>query len=181
MKDTEKSESYLKNNLKVVISFTKSIGPNSILAEITSRQPVQAFLDSKVRSIEDDPDCRWITTWNDYLSRLKYFFRWLHNCQGRLNVDATDWNTPVFVQIKKKKTKRISPYLETEIWDREEIQKIITYEPNRRNKAIIALAWDMDGRPHEITLLKIKHIKLSERYGRLKFFMRRKLALARCF
>jgi hypothetical protein len=55
--------------------------------------------------------------------------------------------------------------LETEIWDREEIQKIIMYEPNKRNKAIIALSWDMDGRPHEVTLMQIKHVKLMERYG----------------
>lgn len=36
---------------------------------------------------------------------------------------------------------------------------------NKRNKAIIALLWDMDGRPHEITLMKLKHIKLLEQYG----------------
>ena len=31
-----------------------------------------------------------------------------------------DWKTPAFIQIKKKKTKRSSPYLETELWDRNE-------------------------------------------------------------
>ena len=25
--------------------------------------------------------------------------------------------------------------------------------------------WDLDARPHEITLLKIKHISLKEKYG----------------
>lgn len=25
--------------------------------------------------------------------------------------------------------------------------------------------WDLDARPHEITLLKIKHIRLKEKYG----------------
>jgi integrase/recombinase XerD len=32
-----------------------------------------------------------------------------------------EWKTPSFLQqVKKKKTKRLSPYLETEIWDRDE-------------------------------------------------------------
>ena len=42
-------------------------------------QEILAFLDSKIKSNEEDPDGRWITTWNHYLSHLKYFFRWLHN------------------------------------------------------------------------------------------------------
>lgn len=126
MKDSEKSESYQRTNLKLIISFAKSIGYNLSFHEITSRQQIQAFLDSKIRSIENDPDCKWITTWNDYLSRLKYFFRWLYNYRSHQNGDISDWHTPDFIQIRKKKTKCISPYLETEIWDREEIQKIIT-------------------------------------------------------
>ena len=32
-------------------------------------------------------------------------------------------------------------------------------------KAIISLMWDLDARPHEITLLKIKHIRLKKEYG----------------
>jgi len=49
--------------------------------------------------------------------------------------------TPSFVKIKEKRSKRISPYLETEIWDRDEIQTIISYENNKRNKAILSLLW----------------------------------------
>jgi hypothetical protein len=70
-------------------------------------------LDTKIKNSEDDPDKRWITTWNDYLGRIKYFFRWLYNCKGKEfdDVPFSEWKTPNFVQIKKKKTKRISPYL----------------------------------------------------------------------
>ena len=38
-----------------------------------------------------------------------------------------------FVKIKSKKTKCQSPYLETEIWDRDEILFIIKYESYTRN------------------------------------------------
>jgi hypothetical protein len=59
----------------------------------------------------------------------------------------------------------LSPYLETELWECDELLCIIKYEPYNRNKAALALLWDLDARPHEVTLLKIKHIGLRERYG----------------
>ena len=68
-------------------------------------------------------------------------------------------------EIKGKRTKRDSPYLESEIWDRDEILSIVKYEPYKRNKAALTLFWDFDARNHEVTLLKIKHIRLKERYG----------------
>jgi hypothetical protein len=42
----------------------------------------------------------------------------------------------------------------------------LKYEPYKRNKAAITLMWDLDARPHEITLLKIKHIRLRKVWRR---------------
>jgi len=64
-----------------------------------------------------------------------------------------DWETPPFATIKKKKTKRLSPYLETELWDRDELLLVIKYEQFKRNKAALSLFWDLDARNHEVTLL----------------------------
>jgi hypothetical protein len=41
-------------------------------------------------------------TWNDYLQRIKYFFRWVYNVKLRQEkdedpLDPSDWNTPTFV------------------------------------------------------------------------------------
>ena len=55
--------------------------------------------------------------------------------------------------------------METELWEKQDLLTVIKYEPYKRNKAILALLWDLDARPHEITLLKIKHIRLREKYG----------------
>ncbi|MGA9168672.1 MAG: hypothetical protein WBZ20_00820 [Nitrososphaeraceae archaeon] len=55
--------------------------------------------------------------------------------------------------------------METELWEREELLCILKYEPSKRNKAALALFWDLNARNHEVTLLKIKHIRLKERYG----------------
>jgi hypothetical protein len=136
------------------------------------KQDIIKFLDSKVKSPEMDPEKKWITTWNHYLSHLKFFFRWLHNENNKVGNDddehiksIQDWATPSFIQIKQKKTKRLSPYSQNEIWDKDELLTIIKYEPSKRNKAALALFWDLDARNHEITLLKIKNIRLREKYG----------------
>jgi integrase/recombinase XerD len=68
-------------------------------------------------------------------------------------------------QIKKKKTKRLSPYIETEIWDRDELLTVVKYEPYVRNKSALTLFWDLDARNYEVTMLKIKYIRLREKYG----------------
>jgi hypothetical protein len=80
-------------------------------------------LDSKIKGTEVDPDKRWITTWNDYLGRIKYFFRWMYNYDEKRfdDIQFSDWETPGFVSIKKKKSKRISPYLESELWEKQEL------------------------------------------------------------
>jgi integrase/recombinase XerD len=93
--------------------------------------------------------------------------RWLYNYRGNNEVSLyqSNWITPAFVRIKDKKTRRLSPYSETELWEREEILSIVKYEPYKRNKAALTLFWDLDARNHEVTLLKIKHIRLRERYG----------------
>jgi hypothetical protein len=45
------------------------------------------------------------------------------------------------------------------------ITLLVKYEPYARNKAALTLFWDLDARNHEITLLKIKNIRLRENYG----------------
>ncbi|MDF0679691.1 MAG: hypothetical protein P0116_01865 [Candidatus Nitrosocosmicus sp.] len=42
---------------------------------------------------------------------------------------------------------------------------MIKYEPYERNKATLELMCDLNTRYHEITLLKIKNIRLKENYG----------------
>ncbi len=167
LQNIDTSENYQNGLLKVLIRYAEYIGKNTTFYQIQEKGQILDFLDSKRKTDKDDPDKKWITTWNDYLWRLKYFYRWLYNArEKRTNTKSYDtWDTPTFINLKMKRTKRLSPYLETEIWDKDELASIIKYEPYKRNKAILSLLWDLDARPHEITLLKIKHIRLKERYG----------------
>jgi hypothetical protein len=167
LQNIDTSENYQNGLLKVLIRYAEHIGKNTTFYQIQEKEQILGFLDLKKKSDKDDPDKKWITTWNDYLWRLKYFFRWLYNARDKgLNAESYEtWNTPEFINLKMKRTKRLSPYHETEIWDKDELATIIKYEQYKRNKAILSLLWDLDARPHEITLLKIKHIRLKEKYG----------------
>jgi len=177
MKSSGTSEKYQNNNLKTIIAFGRFLEPSISFQNITKRDPIITFLDTKIKNSQVDPDKRWITTWNDYLGRIKYFFRWLYNTKNsgtllrsnQYNEDVyipiTEWKTPSFLKIDKKKTKRLSPYLESELWEKEDILNIVKYDTYKRNKAALTLLWDLDARPHEVTLLKIKHIRLKEKYG----------------
>jgi hypothetical protein len=133
MRSNSTSESHQNNNLKALTAFAEFLGSNITFLDIKESNSIIRFLDSKLKNINDDPDRRSIITWNDYLGRIKYFFRWLHNSKVKdAFVYQSDWETPVFARIKEKKTKRLSPYSETELWEQEEILSIIKYEQYKR-------------------------------------------------
>jgi len=166
MKYNGVSERHQNNNLKAIVSYSTFLGKKS-LKDISDKDDILSFLQTKIKSKEEDQDQKWITTYNDYLHRIKHFFRWLHNDYAQHKAVTMDlWKHPDFVELlKPRKTKRITPYSETETWEKDEFLSIIKYEPFKRNKAALTLLWDLDARPHEVTLLKIKHIRLKERYG----------------
>ena len=172
MKNNGASESHQNNCLKTNMSFATFLGPKVTFYDIRRKQDITQFLDSKIKSADIDPDKRWITTWNDYLNDIKCFLRWLFNekmkkmqLNGDDIISRSDWETPAFLRIKAKKGKRTSPYLETELWERDELLLVVKYELFKRNKVALTLFWDLDARNHEVTLLKIKHIRLRDRYG----------------
>lgn len=66
---------------------------------------------------------------------------------------------------QEKNTQAPKSYVETEIWDLDELLLIVKHEPNVRNKVALMLFWDLDARNHEVTRLKIKHVRLGENYG----------------
>ena len=166
MKENGASEKHITNELHTMLYFSTFLGPDGCLLDINRREQVIAFLNTKQKDEMTDPGKRWITTWNDYLGTIKHFFRWLYNQRGKEEpLPTSEWNTPQFVQIKKKNTKRLSPYSQTDIWDRDELLAVVKYQPYLRNKAALTLFWDLDGRNHEVTMLKIKNVRLLDKYG----------------
>jgi hypothetical protein len=94
---------YQKDNVKLIYMFAKFIGDSKTLHDIKDQETIVAFLDTKIKSKEKDPEEKWITTFNDYLWRIKYFYRWLYNIKNNDNSDISssepsNWITPIFVQ-----------------------------------------------------------------------------------
>jgi len=166
LKEVDTSESYQNQMLKQLVSYAKFLSETSFY-DVNRKEQITVFLDTKAKSIEVDPDKKWITTYNDYLWRIKHLFRWLHNYKivkerEEDPLSVSDWKTPSFAIIKKKKTKRLSPYLESELWEKDELLSVVKYEKEIRNRAVLTLLWDFNARNHEVTSLKIKHIRLKE-------------------
>jgi integrase/recombinase XerD len=171
MQDRGSSENHIINNIKVILDLAGFLGPLGY-QDINKKEQILSFLNLKIKDSNLDSEKRWITTWNHYLNRTKLFYRWFYNAYRSKDQNALkesqeqlEWITPDFVKFKQKHTKRLSPYSETEIWEQDELLTIVKYEPYLRNKAILTLMWDLNARPHEITLLRIKHIRLKESYG----------------
>lgn len=139
------SERHQNNQLKTAIAFGIFLGPDRLFSEIKRKEEILAFLDTKIKPESVDPEKRWITTWNDYLHRLKRFFRWFHcyyyhvrqkeeeqggrgegGYEWRDLTDESSWKTLGFAAaIKQKRTKRLSPYSENDIWGRDELLTVV--------------------------------------------------------
>lgn len=79
MKTNGLSDSHINNTLKTNMLFSEFLGPEVSFYGVKKKEQILKFLDSKIKNPELDPDKKWITTWNDYIGDIKYFFRWLYN------------------------------------------------------------------------------------------------------
>jgi len=107
LKQLGTSENYQNQNLKQIINFAIYLGSEKTMYGVKTKDDVITFLNTKIKNADLDPDKRWITTWNVYLWRIKYFFRWLYNYRsvkekGEEPTNCSDWITPPFVSISKK-------------------------------------------------------------------------------
>jgi integrase/recombinase XerD len=78
MKSADITERYQKDNLFVILLYGRHLGDKE-LSNVDCRDDIINFLDTRKKDTTTDPDQKWIRTWNDYLQRIKYFMRWLHN------------------------------------------------------------------------------------------------------
>jgi integrase/recombinase XerD len=107
MKAKGLSEQHQNNVLKTVIAYANFLGPETTFLDIQQKSQITLFLDKKVKPLEQDPERKWITTYNHYLRRIKQFFRWLYNHRGKDEIvvedsdTIADWKTPCYPQSKK--------------------------------------------------------------------------------
>ena len=80
MKNNGSSERHQNNNLIVMIEFSNYFDSNTTFYDINKKEQILLFLDTKIKDSSNDPEKRWITSWNHYLVRIKLFFRLKLNC-----------------------------------------------------------------------------------------------------
>ena len=56
MKDNTTSERHQNNNLKAIIAYAEFLGSNSTFYQISTKEQITEFLDTKIRSNSEDPD-----------------------------------------------------------------------------------------------------------------------------
>ena len=100
LKSMDTSENYQNGILKAILNFCAFIGPDKYQLEIRQKEQIVRFIDSKRKNMELDPEQKWVTTWNDYLWRIKYFFRWSYNFIEENSNNIDEWITPGIVFTK---------------------------------------------------------------------------------
>ena len=63
MKDNGASESHTNNTLKTNMAFAKFLGPDVTFYDVKRKEQITAFLDTKIKSVEEDLHKKWITAW----------------------------------------------------------------------------------------------------------------------
>ena len=58
MKQNGTSERYQNNNLKAITAYTKFLEPSISLDQVKSKSQITSFLDTKIKTLENDPDKR---------------------------------------------------------------------------------------------------------------------------
>jgi integrase/recombinase XerD len=152
------------NNIKNVIYLARFLGKISL--KNISAKKLEEFVNSKRKDVSVDPDRKSLSTYNDYVIRLRFFYRWLYN-KNKRSESRKEWVNPnVIKNIKTRSTKnKKKTYSKGNIWILNELQSIIKYEPHLRNKALILLSYDSNSRPHELTKLRIENIRFMDKYA----------------
>jgi hypothetical protein len=68
MRTARTFERYQSDIIKVLVKFSEFFDDN--LMNVYQKEQIITFLNTMIKSKEEDPDEKWITTWNDYLVRI---------------------------------------------------------------------------------------------------------------
>jgi len=74
LRSNNTSESYQNQNIKALINFAKFLGPLRDYYQLSKKDDILSFLDTKIKSKEIDPDGKWIRTIGRCLLKWMYSF-----------------------------------------------------------------------------------------------------------
>ena len=114
-----------------------------------------SFLNSVRKSETDDPNHKWIGTYNLYLVIMTTFFKWLFYP----DMEPKERPKPDVIQnIKRLGRKEKSTYKPSDMWTQEDDILFLKYCPSKRDRAYHMMSRDTSCRPSEILNLRIKDV-----------------------
>lgn len=120
-----------------------------------TRDDIISFLNSLRKSETDDPNHKWIGTYNLYLITISTFFKWFYHPK----TEPKQRPKPDVIQnLKQLKRKEKSTYKPSDMWTQEDDLLFLKYCPSKRDRAYHAISRDSSCRPHELLKLKIKDV-----------------------
>jgi integrase len=127
--------------------------------EKMTKQDILLFLNSRRKSLDDDPKQKWTGYYNNCRIVFSKFFRWYYN---KRQSDTRLWKTPACMKgIRQLPKADISPYQPSDLWTKQEHGIFLKHCPDPRDRCFHAMADDMSARPHEILNLRIEDIKFK--------------------
>jgi len=157
--------STISTHIKAICLFNKYLGYKNF--EKITKEDIISYLGSLKKTESNDPNHKWIGTYNTRQMVLNKFFRWLYNYYYQHNkengeLDQKNWITPPCMQgIKQLSRKESSTYKPSDIWTSEDHALFLKYCPEKRDRCYHAMANDTSCRPHELLALRIKNIKFK--------------------
>lgn len=145
----ESTQRVMIDNLNRFSRFTKKDFKD------VKRDDIVSFLNSLRKSETEDPNHKWIGTYNLYLITISTLFKWFYNPK----IEPKERPKPDVIQnLKLLKRKEKSTYKPTDMWTQEDDLLFLKYCPSKRDRAYHAISRDSSCRPHELLKLKIKDV-----------------------
>jgi integrase len=143
-----------ENKVKALLWLTRFLKLKAF--EQMTKQDILSYLNNLRKPQEEDPQQKWIGSYNNRLRVYIKFFKWLYN------KDESDYrkriSPPCIQGLRQLPRQDKSPYKPTDLWDNREHAIFLKYCPDPRDRCYHAMAIDMSARPSEILNLKIKDI-----------------------
>jgi hypothetical protein len=135
-------QSTKEGKIKVLVWLSNF--PRSKQFSQLTKQDILSYLDSLRQSFSQDPNQKWIGSYNSRQMIFNKFFRWLYNPDES---DSKRRITPVCMRgIKKLPRQEKSPYKPSDLWDSREHSVFLKYCPSKRDRCYHAMANDMSAR-----------------------------------
>jgi len=119
------------------------------------REDVISFLNCLRKGEAEDPNHKWIGTYNTYLIVIATFFKWFYYPK----MEQKQRPKPDVIQnLKRLKRKEKSTYKPSDMWTQDDDLLFLKYCPSKRDRCYHMMARDTSCRPSEILSLKIKDL-----------------------